>query len=85
MPNKRSLLSLQKRAVKRYLLTTSYYDRERAETVCTVTPAEIILHLNSKFPNLPVHVSTVQVVRGEVLMDSRGKGSLQKQREVKHV
>ncbi|RLC88059.1 MAG: hypothetical protein DRJ03_04115 [Chloroflexi bacterium] len=75
MPNKRSLSSLQKRAAKRFLLNTAFNDPFRAEKVCTVNRDTLIRFLQEQFNS--VSMDAVNFLRGEVLVDSRGTGSLQ--------
>ena len=74
----RSKFSKMKKAAYHYLLTTSYRDRQLAETVCRIDTSAIISHVQQQFPHEPVEMSIVQdLEKGEVLVDSRGRGTLQ--------
>jgi len=75
MPHKRSLFSLQKKAAKRFLLNTAFNDPFRAEKICIVNRDTLIRFLQEQFDS--VHMDAVNFMRGEVLVDSRGTGSLQ--------
>lgn len=66
----------QKSTAKRFILDTSFHDPNAAETISLVTDAMVIQYLDSEYPTLPP--LEVDVVRGEVLIDSRGDGSFQK-------
>ncbi len=86
MPNKRSKVGLEKQvarkqygAVRNFLLATGFRDQNRAETVCTVTPDEAAVFLKENFPGQPIFSYVTQITRGEVLVDSRGCGSLQRE------
>lgn len=61
---------------RRYILDKSFHDPIMAETISRVTDTMIIAHLDSLYPGSPP--VDVDVVRGEVLLDSRGRGSFQK-------
>jgi hypothetical protein len=67
-------LRLQERRIRRIILATAYDDRERCETVSQVSRLDVVRMLAE-----PVQLSLVpDVVRGEVLIDARGTGSLQR-------
>jgi hypothetical protein len=67
-------LKLQQRRIRRILLSTAYYDRERSETVCRVSRLDVLRMLGESG-----QLSLVpDVVRGEVLIDARGTGSFQR-------
>jgi len=72
----RSLISKQRRAVRKYVLDTSFRDRNQAESICTVTYEAVLTYLQQQYPFVFPHVANV--TRGEVLLDSRGNGSFQK-------
>ena len=66
-------LRLQERRIRRIILVTAYYDRERGEIVSKVSRLDVIRMLAE-----PVQVSLIpDIVKGEVLIDARGTGSLQ--------
>lgn len=65
----------QKSTAKRFILDTSFHDREKAETICIVTPLQIVEQLQREYPY--VHMEAVQFQRGEVIINSRGEGSFQ--------
>jgi len=67
--------SLESQA-RRYMLDKSFHDRNNADTISLVTQSMVIAHLNSLYPDVPP--PELDVVRGEVLIDSRGDGSFQK-------
>jgi hypothetical protein len=69
---KRSPASL----AKRYILDTSFHDRNNAETISLADDSMVIAYLDKLYPDTPP--PTVDVVRGEVLIDPRGDGSFQK-------
>lgn len=77
LEHQRSVQSRQKRDARRFILDTSFHDRELAETVSRVSARRIIDKLKITYEE--VHLSVVvDVVRGEVLIDSRGRGTFQK-------
>jgi len=73
VPHKRSEEAMMKRhlrkVAKRLMLTLSFRDARLAETVNLVTRSDLL----SELGQVPF-----DVVRGEVLVDSRGRGSFQK-------
>lgn len=75
MPHRRSLASRQRRAARRYVLNHAYRDRRQAETVAKTPGKEVLAYLQSLFEG--VDLSVVDIELGEVLSDSRGRGSLQ--------
>jgi len=66
----------QKSLAKRFILDTSFHDREKAESICIVTIPQIVEELQRTYPY--VHMDAVQFQKGEVIVDSRGEGSFQK-------
>ena len=74
MVHKRSLASLQKRQIRRLIFTFAYTDRVRCETISTLNRVDVLGLLNA--PEIEVH-HVPEIVRGEVLVDSRGQGSFQ--------
>lgn len=73
MPHKRSPRALGRRFAARL----SYHDKTRAEDVCTVTTSQVLDHLVTVFPGDGVSPADAAFERGEILIDSRGTGSLQ--------
>jgi hypothetical protein len=74
MTHRRSKDSLLKRQIRRLMFCNSYQDLHCAETVNMMSSAEILGVLAE-----PVQVSLVSdVIKGEVLVDSRGQGSFQR-------
>ena len=69
MPHQRSLEANIRRLAKRLLLSLSFRDRRQAETVNILSAKDVISELGQ---------APFDVVRGEVLVDSRGRGSFQK-------
>lgn len=66
----------QRRDARHYILTHSFHDRELAETVCTPqTRSLTILALQHDYDAVDMHL--VNVEKGEVLIDARGRGSFQ--------
>jgi len=76
MSNKRSLRSKQRRDAKRFISNTSFQDRELAETVAIVNRNAVLTYLGMKYEF--VFPDVVNVEKGEVLTDARGRGSFQK-------
>jgi hypothetical protein len=71
--HKRKANKLQERKIRGIIQRGSYYDRYKGETVSKVTRLDIIGQLKE-----PVEIHVVpDLEKGEVLLDSRGKGSLQ--------
>jgi len=75
MASKRGKRSPESTA-RRYILDMSFHDRDNAETVCLATESMVVAYLDALYPDTPP--IQIDVVRGEVLIDSRGDGSLQK-------
>jgi len=74
MPHKRNNTKLQQRKIRGIILQGSFYDRNRGEVVSTVTRVDIMGLLSE-----PVEVHLIpDLEKGEVLMDPRGNGSMQK-------
>jgi hypothetical protein len=73
MVHERSKISLERRRLRRLIFAHSYQDKIRAETVSLISRVDVL--------NLALYVCDVSlvpdVVRGEVLVDSRGTGSFQ--------
>ena len=73
---KRSLRAMQKRDAKRYILQNGFQDHILAETV-NITKREVVLEFLGKKYGM-VFPDAVKTELGEVLVDSRGNGSLQR-------
>lgn len=81
MPHLRSQESMQRRSVKRYIFTHSFNDFLQGETVNRVDWDQVEAHLQVLYEKVVVHdvdVVADDLVLGEILSDSRGKGSFQK-------
>ena len=77
MKHKRSEEAVQKRLLKMrvhsLIFEKSFHDNIRCETISRLSRAGVLSLLNG-----PVKVSDVpDIVKGEVLVDSRGQGSFQ--------
>jgi hypothetical protein len=71
--HRRSREKLLERHVRSLILASAFMDRMRAETVCRLDRVDVLALLDG-----PVDVGLVPpVVKGEVLVDSRGQGSFQ--------
>ena len=77
MPNKRSPRGRIRQAIRRYIFTTSYRDRDRAETVCRVDRRQILDYILS-CTDCIILSDIPDVEKGLVLTDSRGNGYFQK-------
>lgn len=76
LTHKKSKESLMRRQVQRLIHSNSFHDRLRCETVSKLSRIELLALLNH-----PVQLDQVpEVEKGEVLVDSRGEGSLQRMR-----
>lgn len=62
-------------------MNSGYRDREKAETVNIVKHEQILSFLQKKYKDEGVCVDATDLVKGEVLTDSRGHGSLQRTRQ----
>ena len=75
MPHRRSPASRQRRAARRYIINHAYHDRTQAESVARTPRKEVLTFLQSLFEG--VDLSALNIEQGEVLADSRGRGSMQ--------
>lgn len=83
MPHKRSPeaierrqeISDQRRKAKQIVLSSSFMDRLKAESVNLLSPQQILIKLTEDYPE-PYMTAVRQFTQGEVLIDSRGEGSL---------
>jgi hypothetical protein len=73
----RSVYAKQKRAARKILLEQSYRDPEKAENINLLNHSAMTDELNRKFQHVIMSV-VLQSDKGDVLVDSRGEGSLQK-------
>jgi hypothetical protein len=72
--HKRSSEKLQVRHVRRIIFSTAFNDRSVCEVVSKVSRLDLMTLLNE-----PVDMSLLpDVEKGEVLVDSRGRGSFQR-------
>jgi len=76
MQHLRSKEKRQERDARRFILDTSFHDPIMAETISRVSDTMIVAHLDALYPGTPP--PEINVVRGEVLIDSRGRGTFQK-------
>jgi hypothetical protein len=73
MTHRRSKEKEQLRQARRIILSSSFHDRIRYETVCRMTRTDVLALLKE-----PVQLGLVpELEKGEVLVDSRGNGSFQ--------
>jgi hypothetical protein len=73
--HKRAINKLLGRKIRRIVQRGSYYDKQRGETVSKMTRSEILDQVEE-----PVEVDLVpDLEKGEVLLDSRVRGSFQRQ------
>lgn len=75
MRHKRSEVSQQRRFIKRLVLQCAFQDRQRSETVNILSGEAIAASASQAFDC--VLSGLANYVKGEVLADSRGTGSLQ--------
>jgi hypothetical protein len=72
--HKRNLKKLQARKIRRIILAASFRDKNVGEVVSRVSRLDAMAFLSG-----PVQLDLVpDVEKGEVLLDSRGRGSFQK-------
>lgn len=72
MPHLRSEYAKARRIARQYILATSYRDCKKAETMCMLEREQV-----SELLDVPV-VAVPDVMKGLVLVDARGEGSLQR-------
>lgn len=74
MTHERSKEKQQARRIRRIILSNGFHDRIRGETVCRLSRTDVLALLNE-----PVKTCIVpDLEKGEILIDSRGKGSFQR-------
>jgi hypothetical protein len=72
--HRRSKNKLLERRVRALIFSNAFVDARRAETVCRLDRVDVLALLNGV-----IDISLVPIVmRGEVLVDSRGTGSFQR-------
>jgi hypothetical protein len=72
--HKRNANKLQARKIRDIILRKNFYDRNLCEVVSRMTRLDVMALLNE-----PIEVHLVpDIEKGEVLIDSRGRGSFQK-------
>jgi hypothetical protein len=72
--HKRSTKKIIQRKIRRAIQHATYYDKQKGETISTATQTEILSQLKE-----PIEVNLVpDIEKGEVLLDTKGKGTLQK-------
>lgn len=76
MVHRRSMPNLLKREAKRYIITASFRDREKSETVCRCTFDDVMDHLRTVYEGITT-AGVPRVEKGLVLSDSRGNGAFQ--------
>lgn len=75
---KRNLKYRQKRFAKKYIFSHAYHDRNVAETVNRISSTRLQSELRDVFQGQPILIDYADdLVKGEILADSRGKGSFQ--------
>lgn len=75
MRHVRSEISEQKRFIKRLVFQSAFQDRQRCETVNILSREAIATSVSQVFPYFLPGLANYE--RGEVLITSRGDGSLQ--------
>jgi len=72
---RRTQIQEQRRKAKQIVLSSAFIDREKAESVNLLSPQQILIKLTEDYPE-PYMTALEQFTEGEVLIDSRGEGSL---------
>lgn len=72
---RRSEFNAQRRFAKTIVVNSARHDQIRAEQICMLDRTEVLDALKEKFGS--VAVGSVRFERGEVIVDARGRGSLQ--------
>ena len=63
--------------VRRLVLVDAYFDDEMAEIACRTNPMAYVAQLEAEFGE-GIRLSDLNIERGEILVDSRGRGSFQR-------
>ena len=56
---------------------TAFYDRQQGESISTAETVDVLAAVQHQFTGEPIAVSDCFFEKGEVLTDSRGRGSFQ--------
>lgn len=75
LPHRRSVAAQQRRSVRRLVLNTAFRDPRLAETVCRISTLEIRAFLFAQYSS--IEGESINHEPGEILIDTRGQGSLQ--------
>jgi hypothetical protein len=78
LPHKRSRKAHIRRVATNLMLRIAFWDREKAETISTVNRSKLIEMLSERISGEVQTHFVPDVESGEVLMDRRGQGSLQR-------
>lgn len=76
------MISLQRQAAQQYILDASFRDQTMAETVSRTDFQAVLTFLGKKFEFVLPEVG--DIIKGEVLSDSRGRGTYQKRERGDH-
>jgi hypothetical protein len=72
--HKREAKKLQARKIQKIIINNSHHDKRKAEIISKMTRLELLAQLNE-----PVEDQLIpDIEKGEILIDPRGNGSLQK-------
>ena len=78
----RSLTARQRRDAKKFILGNSFNDIILAEKVCRTEHHVVLVYLKEKYEmvteDCEKFLLNLNIIRGEVLVDSRGNGTFQK-------
>ena len=81
MPHQRSRDAKIRRYAKKHIINHSYHDVIWAETICTFDRVQVHNYIHVTYPELVDGVllgDIPDIERGEVLVDSRGRGTFQR-------
>ncbi len=74
MVHKRKQIKKQERKIRGIIIRGSFQDKNKSETVSTITRIDVMAQLKE-----PVEVHLIpDIEKGEVLIDPRGDGSMQR-------
>jgi hypothetical protein len=80
MVHKRSFNKLQRRIIRNIIFKNAYIDKYRGEVISRFSRLDVLGLLNCEGLKVSLVSLVPDIERGEVLIDSRGKGSLQNAR-----
>jgi hypothetical protein len=80
MVHKRSFNKLQRRIIRNIIFKNAYIDKYRGEVISRFSRLDVLGLLNCEGLKVFLVSLVPDIERGEVLIDSRGKGSLQNAR-----